>query len=262
MQATIPNPTFTIGRVNHAENVLAQRYARDHAREQREAHALAYREQVAIWAARCAKTYIARSPRDCSHLQSEFVAEAQSAVGEALAVRLHRFPTLAGDLLARFGCDALPSSTRRALRRVAFRAMDTRLRRLVHDARIEPAHLAVFWADSPHPEGSAAADSQRRDSAEFINARIDLLLRLVRERGTKNGHAARAAAAHARLLEEARKHFLAAVRGEGPVTVPAASLVNGRLSKSALYCRLYRLADFLGDAGDGIRGAIRYTARR
>ena len=263
MQTLIPNPTHTIGRVNHAENALAQRYAQEHAQEQRAAHAVAYREQVAHWAARCAKTYIARSTFDCAHLVRELEAEAQSALGEALAVRIYRFPKLASDLLARFGCDALPSSTRRALRRTAFRAMDARMWRMSHDKALAPAHLAVFWADSPQPEGSAANDSQRRDSIDFVNARIDLLLRLVRERGTKNGHSARSATAHARLLEQARVYLLAAARGDDCATAPAAGLlVEGRLAKSALYFRLYRLGKFLGDDGAGMLGALRYAARR
>lgn len=263
MQTIIPNPTHAIGRVNRAESALAQRYAQGHAHEQREAHAKAYREQVAQWAARCVRTYIVRSTFDCAHLARELSAEAQSALGEALALRIYRFPTLAGDLLARFGCDALPSSTRRALRRVAFRAMDARMWRMSHDKALSPAHLAVFWAESPQPEGSAANDSQRRDSIDFINARIDLLLKLVRERGTKNGHCARSATAHARLLEQARAYLLAAARGDGHATAPAAGLlVEGRLAKSALYFRLYRLGNFLGDDGTGVLGALRYAARR
>ena len=219
--------------------------------------------RVAHWATRCARTYIARSTFDCAHLARELEAEAQSALGEALALRIYRFPNLASDLLARFGCDALPSSTRRALRRTAFRAMDARMWRMSHDKSLAPAHLDVFWANSPQPEGSAANDSQRRDSIEFINTRIDLLLRLVRERGTKNGHSARAAAAHARLLEQARVYLLAAARGDDCATAPAAGLlVEGRLAKSALYFRLYRLGKFLGDDGAGVLGALRYAAWR
>ena len=263
MQTLIPNPTHAIGRVNRAEYALAQRYAQEHAREIRAAHTLAYREQVAHWAARCTKTYIARSSFNCAHLARELAAEAQSALGEALAVRIYRFPNLAGDLLARFGCGALPSSTRRALRRIAFRAMDSRMWRMSHDTRMSPAHLDIFWAESPQPEGSAANDSQRADNIGFVNARIDLLLRLVRDRGAKNGHCARAATAHARLLEQARAYLLAAARGDGNAAAPAAGLlVEGRLAKSALYFRLYRLGRFLGDAGAGILGALRYAARR
>lgn len=264
MQSTIPNPTHTIGRVNATEKQLAQRFARDHAHEQRKAHALAYREQVTRWADNIARTYIARSPVDGAHLSAEFSAEAQSALGEALALRIYRFPKLARDLLARFACGALSSATRKALRRCALRACDARLRRLKHDRPLESAHLDVFWSASPQPEGSAAADSQARDSREFVHTRIDCLLALVRARVT-NGNQARAAAVHCKLLEEARAVLLASIAGES-IRPPAAGLIrceeDQRLAKSALYFRLYRLARFLGPDGDGIAGALRYTARR
>lgn len=264
MQTVIPNPTLAIGRVNHAEKALAQRFAREHMHVTREAHATAYRVQVGHWADNIARIYVARSPVDCAHLSAEFSAEAQSAIGEALALRIHRFPRFAGDLLARFACGALSVATRKALRRSALRACDARLRRLTHDKPLESASLDVFWSHSPQPEGSAAADSQARDSREFVNARIDCLLSLIRARVT-NGNQARAAAAHCKLLEEARAVLLDSIAGES-IRPPAAGLIRyeegQRLAKSSLYFRLYRLARFLGPDGDGIAGALRYTARR
>lgn len=230
-----------------------------------------YRAHVHLLACNVADKHVRQAKMPCAHLRAEFVAEIESAIGEAIAFRMSRFPALASDLLARFACDALPNSTRRALHRIARKACDARMRRMSGaTALVEPAFFNVF---TDEPEQSAELN------AVFVNARCDALLSKVRARASTNGNAARAARAHESLIETARAYFLASIAGDS-VQLPAHGLTRERkevgthravfiavnsnaplafattdaseetgretLTASALYKRIARLEEFIG----------------
>jgi hypothetical protein len=232
-----------------------------------------YQNAVRALANRIAEKHVRQARMRCEHLRAELVVESASAIGEFIAVRVSRFPLLAQDLLARFACGALPSSTARALHRCARRACDARMARMGGRSQlVEPSFFNIFTDES--------ADRCAELDAVFVNSRIDYLLGLVRARGATSGNANRAAQAHAKLLEEARAYFLASIAGEAvnlpahglnPVSVPVGFNVvetkihdgkreklvasegylvtegkGQRLSASALWMRIDRLASFTG----------------
>jgi hypothetical protein len=229
-----------------------------------------YRETVRAFASSVSEKHIRQAKMQCAHLRNEFVCEVESAVGEFIGARMHRFPKLAADLLARFACGALPASTSRALHRAARRACDARMRRMSGTtALVSPSFFAVFASE---PDQSAELN------AVLVNARVDALLATVRERASKSGNAARAARTHAQLLEAAREYFIASIAGtatelpssgivreSAPVGFNVCQTFRGkrliasrrevvretrgeRLGSRALYHRMRRLADFTRDA--------------
>lgn len=215
------NPTpFAVTEAN-AENITVRkskgglRPLTDSANPKDKGTAASYRAAAHALACRIADKHVRQAKTECAHLRAEFVAEVESAVGEFFAIRLSRFPKLAGDLLARFGADYLPSATVRALHRCTRQACDTRMRRMGGKSKlVEPSFFNVFTAE---PEQSAELN------AVFVNARIDYLLGLVRAKSGRHG-CGRAAQAHAKLLEEARAYFLASIAGDA-CELPSAGLV-------------------------------------
>ena len=179
--------------------------------------AASYREAVRSFATNVANKHVRQSVMRCDHLRAEFVTEIESAVGEFFAVRLARFPKLASDLLARFSLGILSASTSRNLHRTARRACDARMSRMGGRSKlVEPSFFNLFC--------DFIAERSTELDAVFVNARIDYLLAIVRERGSRNGNEARAARAHVKLLEQAREYFLASIKGEA-VSIPSAGLV-------------------------------------
>ena len=176
-----------------------------------------YRAAVHSFAVNVANRHVRQSIMRCEHLRAEFVTEVESAAGEFFAVRLARFPTLASDLLARFALGILPPSTSRNLQRVARRTCDARMSRMSGKTKLVEASFFNLFGDE-------SAERCTELDAVFVNARVDALLAIVRERGKKNGNEGRAAKAHEKLLEDARAYFLASIKGEA-VSLPSAGLV-------------------------------------
>lgn len=178
-----------------------------------------YANAVRALSSRIADKHVRQSKMRVEHLRAEFVTEAESAIGEAIAYRIHRFPTLAADLLPRFAIGCLSSATTRALHRVARRACDARSARMAGKSRlVEPSFFNLF------ADGEADGTS-RELTAIWVNARCDELLSLVKARGSHSGNAMRAASAHARLIEDARAFFLASIEGEA-APLPSSGLVR------------------------------------
>lgn len=168
-----------------------------------------YRAFLATLAQRIAEKYISRAKVSCAHLRSEFVAEIESAIGLALATRVSRFPRLASDLLARFACDALPNSTRRALHFAALKACDARVR---HLAKNETHETSYFDAFDETPETTLCDESK----LARINARCDSLLRTLAEKESRaTSNRERGALRSARKqVERAREWAIASVQSE------------------------------------------------
>lgn len=205
------NPTSCMGGVNPQHDAAQRTFERKD-----RGTPPTYQSAVRALAIRIAEKHVRQARMRCEHLRSELVTEIESAVGEFIGTRVVRFPVLASDLLARFAIGALPSSTVRALHRCARRACDARMARMAGKSKlVEPSFFNLFCDES-------AERSSELDTV-FVNARVDYLLGLVRERAGTSGNAARAAKAHCALLEQARTYFLASIAGES-VALPSAGL--------------------------------------
>lgn len=193
------------------------RPVRDAADAKDKGTAASYRAAVAQLARSVSEKHVRQARMRCEHLRAELAREVESAAGEFFARRLARAPRLASDLLARFALGILPASTLRNLHRCARRACDARMARMGGKSKlVEPSFFNLFSDESA--ERSAELD------AVFVNARVDALLAIVREKSARSGNAARAGKAHAQLLESARAYFLASIKGEA-VALPSAGLV-------------------------------------
>jgi hypothetical protein len=241
-----------------------------------------YRTAAHALAVRISEKHVRQARMRCDHLIGDLRIEIESVIGEFFAVRLARFPILASDVLARFAVGALPSSTVRALHRVARRACDQRMARMGGKSQlVDPSFFNLFADDS--------ADRSSELDTVFVNARIDYLIGLVRAKAGTSGNAKRGSLAHVSLLESARAYFIASINGDR-VSLPSAGLVpvqvpvgfntcqtfagkklietkgeivketrGSRLANSALYMRLLRLARFAG--APDVVGALARQAR-
>jgi len=234
-----------------------------------------YRNAVRTLANHIAHRHVRQARMRCEHLLHELQDEAIGAINEFLGVRAARFPKLAQDLLSRFALGALPLSTLRALHRCARRACDARMSRMGgKNQLVDPSFFNLF-VDASTDEGAELNEQRSTElDAVFVNNRIDYLLGLVRQKGSRSGNANRAAQAHVKLLETARAYFLASLADE-PVALPSAGLVpepvtvaenvltvrrkgmfvsrscsevkdtgSQRLAPTALYKRILRMAEF------------------
>ena len=193
------------------------RPTRDAADAKDKGTAASYRAAVAQLARSVSEKHVRQARMRCEHLRAELAREVESAAGEFFARRLARAPRLSSDLLARFALGILPASTLRNLHKCARRACDARMARMGGKSKlVEPSFFNLFSDESA--ERCAELD------AVFVNARVDALLAIVREKSARSGNAARAGKAHAQLLESARAYFLASIKGEA-VALPSAGLV-------------------------------------
>jgi hypothetical protein len=205
-----------------------------------------YQNAVERLANHIARRHVRQARMRCDHLLHELEVEAESAIGEFFAIRIHRFPTLAQDLLSRFVLGALPSSTLRALHRTARRACDARMSRMAgKNQLVDPSFFNLFTDDSAD-ERSTELD------AIFVNSRIDYLLGLVRLNGSRSGNANRSAQAHVKFLESARAYFLASIAGE-PVTLPSAGLVAVKRIEAVNTVKMWLKGHFVGSAKSPVK---------
>jgi hypothetical protein len=228
------------------------RPVRDAADARDKGTAASYRAAVAQLARSVSEKHVRQARMRCEHLRAELAREVESAAGEFFARRLARAPRLASDLLARFALGILPASTLRNLHRCARRACDARMARMGGKSKlVEPSFFNLFSDESA--ERSAELD------AVFVNARVDALLAIVREKSARSGNAARAGKAHAQLLESARAYFLASIKGEA-VALPSAGLVASVSEVGLNVCETRSASAARETAGPAQRFAPRATA--
>lgn len=175
-----------------------------------EARTLAtYRNFTHVLACRIADKYVRRAKVSCAHLRSEFVYEIESAIGLAIANRLARFPRLTSDLLARFACEAIPNTTRRALHFAALKACDRILRHMAKNETHETSYFDAFDAseETTTTDASKLARIEQR-CAELLDT---LAQREARATGNRERGHVRAAR---KLVERAREWAQASVASE------------------------------------------------
>jgi hypothetical protein len=148
-----------------------------------------FREQLVGGSWRAVSTVAREGGAVTEENRHELTLEAQAAIGEFLGKRVVRFPRLASRLLARFAAGSLPDAMMSRLRRVACVAVREQVERIA----------------------LASVPTLTARELGRVNEQVDAMLVQVRKASTRSPRAARAAQAHAALLEQYRAAALAAV---------------------------------------------------